>query len=124
MVTLTTTSFIKRGLDLSRYYDAEFGVPNTEDPTAVTLRLGGNRVALTGDYTINSAEDATGTVNGMDLQVLGNPVVRIRGVDLDAAGVIRDGLVFKLAGPAVVTVVLAHRPDPRTGRQRRREREE
>ncbi|RID91416.1 calcium-binding protein [Gemmobacter lutimaris] len=88
MVTLTTTSFIKRGLDLSRYYDAEFGVPNTEDPTAVTLRLGGNRVALTGDYTINSAEDATGTVNGMDLQVLGNPVVRIRGVDLDAATVV------------------------------------
>lgn len=88
MVTLAPTKFLVRGLDLSRYDDAAFGTLNTADPTDVSLRLGGNRVVLDGDYTINGANDATGIVTGLDLQVLGNPVLRILGLELSAADLV------------------------------------
>jgi len=42
-----------------------------------------------------------------------------RAVDLGACGLTLDGINYKIEGGVVVTVLIANRPDIRTGRKRR-----
>lgn len=50
---------------------------------------------------------------------IGRKVDKLDAVERGACGVIVDGLSFKIRDGVVTTVLSAHRPDMRTGRQRR-----
>lgn len=89
MVKLTTTSNLKRGVDLSRYFDSDFGPLNPADPAKATFTIGGNRIGLIGDYsTTKGGASLDGTVERIDVLVLGKPVVKLTGLALDAADLV------------------------------------
>ncbi len=89
MVKLTTTSNLKRGVDLSRYFDSDFGPLNPADPDKVTFTVGGNRIGLLGDYSVTQGGTSLdGTVGRIDVMVFGKPIVKLAGLALDAADLV------------------------------------
>ena len=78
MTNLSATSFIKSGLNLSRFDGVAFDDINATDTSAIFVRVGGKRMVLEGDYTYNASTGAvTGTVTGLAIQ----SQMRVDGVD-------------------------------------------
>lgn len=97
MTTLTATSFIRTGVNLSGFDGAAFGDIIATDPNAVFVRVGGKRMVLEGDYTYDaSTGNITGSVTGIaiqsQMQVDGEDgrftVMRLDNLALDAAELI------------------------------------
>ena len=78
---------VSRGIDLSRWANAETGdILASQSQTMLTWRFGGNQLRVFGDYDYSLSEGLTaGRVTGVAIRVLNEPVVFITGLNLTAA---------------------------------------
>lgn len=99
MAVISTTDFIRRGLDLRRYTDAQLGEVNSSTPDRLSLPFEGGRIRLLGDYDFDAGTgSASGTISELRLEttmtidgVTGrHAFLRITGLSLDAEDFLAD----------------------------------
>ena len=77
MTHFIATTRSLRGVDLSQFNNAPISDLNSNDPSALFVRIGGRRVDLVGDYSYNASTGAlTGTIDGLNITTL-SPAGRI-----------------------------------------------
>ncbi len=91
MAVISTTDFIRRGLDLRRFAETGLGTVNAADPDSLVLPFDGGRLRLLGDYDY-AGGSATGSISELRLEttmtidgVTGrHAYLRISGLSLEA----------------------------------------
>lgn len=84
MSTLDATRNIKKGIDLSAFFDGTFGPVSADDAGRLSLSFAGKRLALTGDYTFDNGV-GEGTVTAVQITVFGQPILRMTSAPIDLA---------------------------------------